>query len=60
MMGKLAVHSTVELIRWGIDEEVLDGEADDIDRHKEDASGTRMNGRKSIGVTHVSGTYRAS
>jgi two-component system response regulator NreC len=29
MMGKLAVHSTVELIRWVIEEGVLDGKADD-------------------------------
>jgi len=29
MMGKLAVHSTVELIRWAIEEGVLDGEAED-------------------------------
>ena len=34
MMGKLAVHSTVELIRWAIDEGVLDGESEEVVRHK--------------------------
>ncbi|HMJ61349.1 MAG TPA: LuxR C-terminal-related transcriptional regulator [Bryobacteraceae bacterium] len=29
MMGKLAIHSTVELIRGAIEEGVLDGEAED-------------------------------